>query len=153
MVIVKMPVDEKFEESLQTLDDEFQEIKARLSLVRKNGRDTFTAEQLCLDFAPKLKMAKATGDPKDRQVLRQLLNEIAKELDESESGSLFSQSLEIIKDAYEYIRQGNLAEATQLYNKVLSLYKEIPQEHKRIIYQACMELRKRLESAQKENGN
>jgi 5'-deoxynucleotidase YfbR-like HD superfamily hydrolase len=145
MVVVNMPVDEKYLDRVSKLDEEFQELKTKLSILRKEGKDTFTPELLCLDFPPKLKLARSTYDDKDWEMLRKLLDDITAELETSQQGSLFSQTLEIVQQAFEDARQGRITEAKDKYNSIISMYKNIPQEHKRIIYMACLELRRRLE--------
>jgi hypothetical protein len=145
MVTIEKPVDEKIEEELQTLDDEFQELKSSMSYIRKQGKDTANVEILCLDFAPRLRMARVTYEKKDIDALRGLLLEIRQELKESDEGSIFSHCIEQIKEAYEKIRSGDKAGAAQLYSQVVQMYKDLPDDMRRSLYIACLELKKRIE--------
>ena len=101
MVIVKQEEDEKIEKELQELNDEFLELKTKIGVLRKKGKDPFSAEINSLDFNPKLKMAKATYEKEDIHELRGLLDEIKSELEESEKGSYFMQATKLIEEAYE----------------------------------------------------
>ena len=133
MVVVQRPVDESVENELQALDDKFQELKSELGDVRRKGRDTGLAEILTIDFAPKLKMAKATYDRKDIDELKQILDDIKKEIDLVNNGSDFEHVDEMIK------------EAMILYPKITKIYKELPKDLQRTIYRACLDLNNRIE--------
>lgn len=145
MVSIQLPVDEKIEAELQALDDRFQELKARMSEVRKKGKDTSIAEMLALDFTPKLRMARVTYEREDVKKIELLLKQIEDELQEAQEGSVFNQSTEKLEQAYEALRQGNPGEAHALYADIIAHYKELPKDMQRLIYPACAELRKRLE--------
>lgn len=149
MVHIALPVDEKIDAELQELDDKFQEIKAQMSEIRKKGKDTSIAETLALDFLPKLRMAKVTYEREDVIKIQQLLKDIQAELKEAQEGSLFKQITEKLEDAYESLRQGKPDEANSLYTDIISHYKELPKDMQRLVYSACAELRKRLESSGK----
>ena len=144
MVVITRKVDEKFENDLQELDEKFQELKAKISETRKKGKDTSIAEILCLDFTPKLLMAKATYDPEDKAKLKNILDEIKAELKEAEEGSQFFQATELIKEAYEHIRHEEFKEASVAYSNIMKRYKMLPQDLKRSIYFACLDLNKKI---------
>jgi len=145
MVVVQRPVDESVENELQALDDKFQELKSELGDVRRKGRDTGLAEILTIDFAPKLKMAKATYDRKDIDELKQILDDIKKEIDLVNNGSDFEHVDEMIKEAYQFLREDKVKEAMILYPKITKIYKELPKDLQRTIYRACLDLNNRIE--------
>jgi len=150
MVVVTRPVDESIENELQALDDEFQELKTKLSDVRKKGRDTSLAEILTIDFTPKLKMAKATYDRKDIDELRHILDDIKKEIDLADNGSDFEHIDEMIKEAYQFLREGKIKEAKILYPKITKIYKLLDKDLQRTVYSACLDLNDRIEKGKKE---
>ncbi len=149
MVVVNRPDDEKVEAELQSLADEFQELKARMSDLRKNGKDTRIAELMALDFTPRLRMAKVTYESKDINKIKQLLQDITTELKEAEEGSEFDHAMELIREAYEYIREGKLMEASVAYSAIVRLYKKMPGDLKRTLYLAGLDIKAKLEKAEK----
>ena len=149
MVVVQRKVNETLENTLQELEDLFQELKSRTSELRKEGKDTGIAEILMLDFYPNVKMAKATYKDEDVGKIKKLLSDIKDELDEAENGTDFNHTLELIKDAYEYLRTGKLKEASLAYSAITKEYKKLPEEFKRLTYYACTDIKKKIEKNRK----
>ncbi len=145
MAVITRPIDEKKEEELQLLDEEFQDIKSRMSELRKLGKDTTIAELLALDFIPKFRMAKATYEKEDINKIKRLLDDINNELKEAEEGSEFSHVLELVKEAHEFIRQGKAHDALGVYSAIVAKYKKLPADMKRAVYTAALGIPKKIE--------
>lgn len=145
MVVIQRKDDEKIENLLQSLDDELQELKAKMSSLRKKGKNTEMAEMLTLDFAPKLKMARVTYESEDIEKIKNLLQEIRDELKESEEGSDFSHATDLIKEAYEYIRNDKLKEASAVYSAITKIYGTLPKDLKKTVYLACLDIKKKID--------
>jgi len=62
--------------------EELENIKRSLSESRKANQDVKIAELLTIKLPAKIQLAEATGDPKDEQQLRQLIEQIKKEIHE-----------------------------------------------------------------------
>lgn len=145
MVVIQRPVDDKLEDELESLDEKFQELKAKLSYLRKKGKDTTMVELLIPDFAPKLRMARATYEKEDVQKLKELIQDLKDELKEAEEGSDFDHALALVKDAYESLRNDKRKEASIAYSTVVKKYKDLPKELKKTLYIACLDIKKRLD--------
>jgi hypothetical protein len=146
MVVINRPVNRKIEDKLDNLRDEFAELKTQISEVRKTGKDTSMAEVLTLDFNPKLTMARVTYEKEDIKKLQKLLDDIRKELKEAKEGSIFDHANELIKDAYEKIRDKNYSAANASYNALTKIYKDLPHEQRRVVYVACLDIKKKIEA-------
>ncbi len=144
MVVVSRPANDKIDGDLQSLEEKFLELRARASELRRKGKDTMTVEIMEHDFAPKVRMAKATYEQEDIDKVRMVLDELAKELDEIDKGSPFSHAIEMIKDAYEYLRHENINEAITAYNAIQRIYTNLPEDMKRPIYKACLDINKKI---------
>jgi hypothetical protein len=151
MVIIKVPIDEEMEDKLQALDDEFQELKAKISELRKKGKDTTIPELMILDFMPKLKMARATYDREDLAKLRIFIGNLKDEIRKSEEGTDFKKALSKIKDSYEYLRNNEVKEASDLYIEIRKLYSGLSPDLKRTLCSACFDLRERIEKVKGKN--
>ncbi len=145
MVVINPPVDEKIENELQALDDEFQELKAKISELRKKGKDTTMVELLTLDFSPQVRMTKVTYDKEDLFKVKNILEGIKEEIRKSEQGSRFSQTMQLIKDCYDQLRHERYSEAEKSYSKITEAYRDLPKDLKRSIYVACLDLKNKLE--------
>ena len=145
MVVIKRPVDEKLEDELESLDEKFQELKTKISYLRKKGKDTTIAEVFLPDFAPKLRMARATYEKEDTQKLKDMIQDLQDEIKEAEEGSDFDHALALVKDAYESLRNGKQKEASIAYSTVVKKYKDLPRDLKKTIYVACLDIKKRLD--------
>ncbi len=149
MVVIERPKDEKIENEIQSLEEQFQELKARISELRKRGRDTKTAEVLSLDFTPRVRMARATYEDSDIKKIKKLLDQINEELKEADEGSVFEHALEILREAYEYIRDGKISEAKVAYSAIVRLYKNMPDELKKTIYLAGLDVKDKIEKKER----
>jgi len=146
MVVIQRKDDEEIENLLQSLDEELQELKAKMSSLRKKGKNTEIAELLTLDFAPKLKMARVTYESEDIENVKNLLQDIMDELRESEEGSDFNHAIDLIKEAYEYIRNDKLKEASAVYSAITKIYTNLPKDLKKTVYLACLDIKKKIVS-------
>ncbi len=147
MVVIPMPHDEEYEQKLQQCDEEFQDLKAKMSILRKAGKETDIAELLALDFMPLVRMARTTLAQEDLARVRSLLQCVRSELKESEEGTVFQQSIQVIEQAYASLRDGDIRGARDAYTHLITLYKELPPDFKRSLYDASLELLKRIEMA------
>ena len=69
---------------VQTLWDELNELKAKISASRKQGNDVLMADFATRNIPSKIKMAEVTGEPKDIAVVKALIKEAEEELKEAE---------------------------------------------------------------------
>lgn len=148
MVVFKRQVDEAYEEKLSNLNDQFMELKAETSEIRKKGAPTEIVELMLIDFPPKVKMAKATYEEEDIAKLKLMIEDIKKEIKEAQEGSLFSHVLEKVEDAYALLREDKFKEASAAYAKIMLMYKELDEDLKRVLYRACLDLKTRIENHQ-----
>ena len=149
MVVIERPIDDKFENELSNLNDEFAEVVAKLSDLRKRGKDTSIAELLTYDFAPNLKMAKVTYEESDKLKLKKIIKDLRDELKLVEDGSEFQHATELIKEAYEHLRNGEIEEAKIAYSKITEKYKVLDKDNRRILYQACFDIRNKIQNLEK----
>ncbi|HII17415.1 TPA: hypothetical protein HA361_05875 [Candidatus Woesearchaeota archaeon] len=152
MAVIERPTNDRIENELSELADNFAQVKARLSEIRKKGKYTGAAEILLYDFSPKLNMAKVTYEREDILRVKKLLDDLRQELDEAERGSPFEHALEMIAEAYQYTREDNIGEAAMVYQKIMGIYKSLEKDRQRIIYRACIDLHKRIEGQAKARG-
>lgn len=149
MVVVTIPKNETTEELLDSLSEHFLELKEEISELRKQGLDTKMIDLMLIDVNPKIKMARATYEPKDIDSVKKSLAMIRNEIDTVKTGTDFDAALASIQDAYDFIREGKYAEAQRIYSKLRDVYKKLPEEMRRIVYLASLDIHKRITQAQK----
>jgi len=148
MVIVEMPKDEKTDEILDSLTEHLTELKSETSELRKKGLDTKMIDLLMMDVLPKIRLARTTYEEKDVDSVKKSLAMIRNEIDSVQAGTDFDAALESIQNAYEFIREGNYPEALKIYLKLRDVYKKLPEEMRRIVYVASLDIHKKILKAQ-----
>jgi hypothetical protein len=144
MVLVPIPKDEKIDDVLDSLAEHLTELKEETSELRKSGMDTKMVDLMMMDVLPKIKLARTTYEPKDIDSVKKSLAMIRNEIDSVKSGTDFDAALESIQHAYDYIREGKYAEAQQIYSKLRDVYKKLPEEMRKIVYVASLDIHKKI---------
>jgi dephospho-CoA kinase len=148
MVIVEIPKDEKTDEILDSLTEHLTELKSETSELRKKGLDTKMIELMMIDVLPKIRLARTTYEQKDVDSVKKSLAMIRDEIDSVQVGTDFDAALESIQNAYEFIREGNYPEALKIYLKLRDVYKKLPEEMRKIVYVASLDIHKKIMKAQ-----
>ena len=143
-MIVKREVDEKFEENIVKMKEEFEDLKQEMSDIRKAGKNTKIAEVYLLNIMPKLKMALVTYDKFDVKKAREWLDGFRAEIEYAKKGDPFEKDLQKIHEAYEHIFKKEKKEAVKLYNALKKSYNNYPNELKRLIYNSCLDIHRML---------
>ena len=144
MVIVPYPVDESIEKELAKYQDQFNDLKAEASELRKNGRDTFFVETKMLEFGSLVKISRVTYDPVDVKKIQMLLADLRHELDTVKEGEPIEQALKLISDCTLDIHYGEFPRARTAYNTITVIYRLLPKEEKNLIIEACNYIREKL---------
>lgn len=145
MVHLKIPVDEKVEELLESLQDHMAEMKEEITELRRGGQDTSIIDILIMDVIPKIKFARATGDERDIASVKKLLGRIRYEIDQVKDGTEFDEVLNKIESACEKIRQEKYHDALKDYARIQELYGKLDPELKRVIYLISIKIHKDIE--------
>jgi hypothetical protein len=153
MVIVEIPKDEKTEDMLDSFIEHFKELKDEVSEIRKQGLDTSLVDLMMMDFLPKVKLARATYEDKDIDQLKRQLAQIRHEIDIIKSGTEFDEALQKIKDAYDKIRAEKYADAHQLYAEIQKIYNNLPEDSRRVVYKAALDIRQKIQNKTGKDGN
>lgn len=147
MVLIQKQVDDKAEAEIQKLEDHFQELKEKISVLRRNGIDTSMPELLISEFAPRVKMARVAYEKDDIHRIKKLLTDLENETALAEKGSDFSSFMQMLYSANDLIRDNKIAKAEELYSKLSNTYKLLPKDLQRLVYAACADMRQRLDKA------
>ncbi|MBN1543983.1 hypothetical protein JW898_00810 [Candidatus Woesearchaeota archaeon] len=152
MVVVKLPKDEKIESLLESLLEHLSELKEEASEIRKQGMDTAVVDLMMTDILPKIKFARTTYDDADVGAVKRSLAQIRHEIDLIRTGTEFDAALVKIQDAYNDIRGGKLADATSTYLQLREVYPKLPEDLRRIVYKAALDIHRRISQGMRENG-
>ena len=152
MVVVEIPKDEKTDEMLDALAEHLNELKEETGEIRKQGMDTSMVELMMMDVMPKIKMAKVTYEQKDIDNVKKSLAQIRHEIDLVKSGTDFDDALKKIQDAYEDIRHDKCEEARQIYKDLRGVYPKLPEDQRRIVYKASLDIHRRIAEHNRQNA-
>ncbi len=144
MVLIELPKDEKKEELLDSLAEHLNELKEETSEIRRQGMDTSLVELRMIDVHPKIKMARTTYEQKDIDEVKRMLAQIRHEIDTVKTGTEFDQALKRIQEAYDHIRADRCSAAHKIYDDLRQVYPRLPEDQKRIIYKAALDIHKRI---------
>ncbi len=144
MVVIELPKDEKMDELLDLMAEHLTELKEEASDIRKQGIDTSMVDILMIDVLPKIKMAKVTYEKKDVDEVKKLLAQIRHEIDLLKSGTEFDDALKRIQQAYDDIRHDKCDEAREIYNDLRGVYTKLPEDQRRIVYKAALDIHQRI---------
>ncbi len=75
--------DERVERRSRELNDRYEELRRRVTEARRSGKDPFIASLVLRPFPAKLAYARLSGDERDFEQLRLLLDEAERELEEA----------------------------------------------------------------------
>jgi len=144
----------KFDEQLDGLSTEFDELKRRLSEDRKKGLYTKIADMEMMNIPAKINLAKATGSQADIKHVKELIDLVKVELDSSEKISPdLDVSLEfqlnnlrkiylLLGKIQRCIDKNKQADAKEFYLECTELYKKLNTGNKKEIFNKLSELRK-----------
>jgi len=149
MVHLEIPKDEKTESLLDSLSEHLVELKEEASEIRKQGTDTTMLDLLLIDVPSKIKFARATYEQKDIDSIKNSLAKIRHEIDILKTGTDFDDILNKIETAYQNIREEKYRDASEIYNKLRDIYKSLPEEMRRIVYAASLDIHKKILEAEK----
>ncbi|HIH38743.1 hypothetical protein J4460_05625 [Candidatus Woesearchaeota archaeon] len=143
-MIIKRKEVQEIEDELGGLQDEFTDLMQQVSEVRKKGKDTRIAEMKALEFAPTLKMAKVTYDKDDIERVKRVIKRVKDELEEVREGSDMDNTYALIQEAYEHLRNGDVAHALTAYTNITRLYPRLTPDQKRMVYSACIDIQEKI---------
>jgi dephospho-CoA kinase len=152
MVRIEIPKDEKTEELLDSLAEHLTELKEEASQIRKQGMDTTMLDLIMIDVPSKIRMARMTYEDKDVNEVKRSLGQIRHELDLIKTGTDFDDALQKIQTAYDKIREGDYQGATELYTKLRDVYKTLPEETRRIVFAASLDIHRRILEQTNQDG-
>ena len=144
MVVIELPKDEKMDEMLDLMAEHLTELKEEASEIRKQGMDTSMVDILMMDVLPKIRMAKVTYEKKDVDSVKKSLAQIRHEIDLVKSGTEFDAALKRIQEAYDDIRRDKCNEAREIYNELRGVYVLLPEDQRRIVYKAALDIHQRI---------
>ncbi|MEA3229940.1 MAG: type I-A CRISPR-associated protein Cas5a [archaeon] len=144
MVLVEMPKNEKVEELLDSLAEHLKELKDEASEVRKQGIDLTMVDLMVIDVPSRILLARKTYAQVDIDCVKNLLGKIRHEIDISKGGTEFDDALKKIQVAYEKIRHEKYEDASEIYAELRKVYKNLPEEMRRIIFVASLDIHKKL---------
>jgi len=138
-------------EIIVKLKEEIEEIKKALTESRKKGYDVTIPSLLFMNLPAKLQIAAVTLDDKDIKKVKTKLNQLREELNvynlesfKKEEG-VNNKEIDILVDnTKRLIENNNIQEAKTNYAKIEQLYKELPGDKKKQIFDKCAELHKKL---------
>lgn len=102
--------EEEHQESIARLKERLNELKARISNARKEGKDPFIANIILRNVNAKIKMAEVTHDSKDFEAVEKILNRAELELEEA----LEEEEVDVKKEIEERL----ISETTKKTGKV-----------------------------------
>lgn len=146
MTVVEVPKDEKIEELLDSLAEHLKELKEEASELRKQGLDMKMADLIMIDIPPRINLARKTYEKSDIDNVKKLLGRVRHEMDIARSGTEFDHALKKIQEAYDHIRDERYSEASEIYRELRSLYKNLPEEMRRIVFVASLDIHKKIGS-------
>ncbi|MBW2997821.1 hypothetical protein KY349_05770 [Candidatus Woesearchaeota archaeon] len=148
MVRIEIPRDEKLDDMIDSLEDHLKEMKDEVSELRRQGIDTTIVDMMMMDILPKVRMAKITNDQQDVDAVKRLLARMHNEVDELKTGTEFDEALKKIQSAYDSIRGGKYRDAWERYTELRGLYKKLPEDLRRIVYVASLDIHQKLQQAE-----
>ncbi|MCP3682410.1 MAG: hypothetical protein GY861_06930 [bacterium] len=144
--------------TIEILNAELKEIKDTISQARKAGVDTKIAEMLVMNIPSKILMVKATGEAKDIEKVRLMLQDANAEMGEYKKESFknaeneertsgkggFEQFQALITTATSLLESGKTAEAHAVYTEIQQEYTKLPSDMKKQVFSDCVEIQKGL---------
>jgi hypothetical protein len=152
MVRIEIPKDEKTEELLNSLMEHLAELKEEASAVRKQGMDTTAVDLILIDIPSKVKFARTTYEQRDVNAVKRSLGQVRHELDQIKTGTEFDDSLQKIQTAYDKIREGDVKTATEVYSGLRGIYKNLPEDERRIVFAAALDIHRRIIERMEQDG-
>ncbi len=143
-MLIKKEMDPEKEKQIDKLKDDLIELQTTVSEMRKKGRETSIPELLLLEIPARIKNAEITGEQKDIDKIKKGIDSIKEEIEEIEKGSDFDHIYDLIRSAFENIRQDKIKKAKEEYNQMINIYRMLPKDLKKTVISACEELRRRL---------
>jgi ribosome-interacting GTPase 1 len=152
MARIEIPKDEKTEELIDSLMEHLAEMKDEASSLRKQGMDTAMADIIIMDIPSKAKMARTTYEKNDIDSVKRSLAQVRHELDMIKTGTQFDDSLQRIQTAYDKIREGDIKTATEIYAGLRDAYKSLPEDERRIVFAAALDIHRRIMDRVSQDG-
>lgn len=144
MALIEIPKNEKIEEMLDSFAEHLKELKDEASEIRKMGLDTTMVDLTMLDIPSRITLARKTYDQSDIDRVKNLLGRVRHEIDVARSGTEFDDALKKIEAAYEHIRHEKYGDALEIYKELRSVYKKLPEEMRRIVFTASLDIHEKL---------
>lgn len=133
------------EEDIKKLEEEYNSICLDTSTLRKKGKDTSLIDILLLNIKPKLKMVKVSYEKYDCEIIKKELEHIKNEIIKIKEGLLPINIVNAVYEANEALFNNKLEEAKEKYTFIKKFYDKCSDKLlKKIIYEACIELHKKL---------
>ncbi len=119
------------EDKLEEFKDKFKEIKKQMSDVRKKGKNTKFAEIKSMNFLSKIKLAGVTGEDKDIEVARLVLDSVNVEIEPLVQEVGFESAKVLITQAHTSIKDKNVDQASRLYREITRIYHNLQKNYTR----------------------
>ncbi len=143
-MMIKAPANEHIEKQIDKLKDEFVEIEQTASELIKKGLETEIVDLMLMDVPSKFKMTAFSQDQHDVDGLKKFLGSLKEEISQLQTGSDFDRIAALIEEAFEHLRKAEKTNAHEKYREIVELYRLLPHDLKKTVFQSCLELQKRL---------
>ena len=140
--------------TIEDLKAQLNEIKQRISQFRKKGLDTKIVQLKIMSIPSKIKMVEATKDYKDVKKITNMINDAKAEVRSLEKESLNIENeiednqlknISILMEKIDvFLNVNKIKEAKENYLECINIYKNLPQENKKDIFNKLNELRIRI---------
>jgi hypothetical protein len=131
-------------ELMKQLEKEMDDVKHKISELRKKGIITKTVEYMLGNIPSKIQMAGVTNSEKDVAEIRNVFEKCFAELDFLENEFMEEEKKleymsKLLHKANEYLQSGNLRECVPLYNEIRDFYEELSIESRYKVYHMCVD--------------
>ena len=138
--------------AIESLKEQLNDIKAKISICRKKGMDTKVAELKIMAVPSKIKMIEVTKDYKDVQKVSSMLDNARAEIESTEKEGLNSENeisksdglqeiFDLMKSTSMLLNEKRVKDAKIYYLKCVDIYKKLPEEDKRKAFKKLDDLR------------
>jgi len=128
---------------IKELTKELEEVKKKISLLRKKGADTKTLEYNIMNIPSKILMASITNKKIDVESIRNVFQNILAEMDFLDKHYLDEQKKilymdQLLEKANDLLKKKQFKECLPLYYEIRNFYKELSIESKYVLFDRCI---------------
>lgn len=128
---------------MKELHGELDDIKRKLSSLRKRGIDTKNTEYKIMNIPSKIKMAGITNNERDVNYIKDIYERVIADIDFLEKHYMAEQKKmkymeELLEKANTFMKERKFRSCLPLYYEIRSFYKELSIESKHKLVDRCI---------------